>query len=441
VSGSSYPVVDGSTFSLESTDITYGKTITSGSSAYVYGYEAGLQGDALRFHSSSSDETAYDEFSLNFSSPIRDAQWKMTDFDEEEIVTIKIFDENGDIYDLSTVGVISVGSRIKQSGNTFIEQTSCSCVDGDDPKYDNEGSIIFDFTGLRISKIIVSFNAPHGTLRMTEIHFPCHVKLDTDGDSIFNHLDLDSDNDGIPDNVEAQTTNGYKAPSGSVDKNGTYSAIYGEDGIIPVDTDEDNLTDMLDSDSDNDGESDCAENRDSNSTCPVTKDMVGTNGLVSWAEKADDYIDVNGLAHDGSVFKLDDSDNDTLANGSDANATTKDLDYRDNVVPVNNPPVAVDSNYTIDTRSTQILDLESLLTDPDTGDTLSILSINDVNLTGSEQNITVPNGQVQIDKNGVMTFVPNAGFTGNITFPYEGTDGIDKVVANINIKVTTDTDG
>ncbi|MCK4440676.1 MAG: hypothetical protein KAU90_01630, partial [Sulfurovaceae bacterium] len=121
VSGSSYPVIDGSKFSLESTDITYGKTITSGSSAYVYGYTAGLQGDALRFHSSSSDEKAYDEFSLTFSSPIKDAQWKITDFDEDEIVTIKIFDEKGNIYDLSKVGITSIGTRIKQSGNTFIE--------------------------------------------------------------------------------------------------------------------------------------------------------------------------------------------------------------------------------------------------------------------------------------------------------------------------------
>ena len=36
----------------------------------------------------------------------------------------------------------------------------------------------------------------------------------SDGDGIPNFLDLDSDADGIPDNVEAQTTLGYAAPSG-----------------------------------------------------------------------------------------------------------------------------------------------------------------------------------------------------------------------------------
>ncbi len=40
---------------------------------------------------------------------------------------------------------------------------------------------------------------------------------DTDGDGLLNQMDLDSDNDGIPDNVEAQTTTGYIAPSYTYD--------------------------------------------------------------------------------------------------------------------------------------------------------------------------------------------------------------------------------
>ncbi|MCK0130550.1 FG-GAP-like repeat-containing protein, partial [Flavobacteriaceae bacterium F08102] len=43
-----------------------------------------------------------------------------------------------------------------------------------------------------------------------------------DGDGIPNHRDLDSDGDGIPDNIEAQTTLGYTAPSGAVDGNGVF---------------------------------------------------------------------------------------------------------------------------------------------------------------------------------------------------------------------------
>ncbi|MGH6977724.1 MAG: hypothetical protein ACRED4_00275, partial [Brevundimonas sp.] len=45
------------------------------------------------------------------------------------------------------------------------------------------------------------------------------VPADSDSDGADNRLDLDSDNDGITDNVEAQTTSGYIAPSG-VDANG-----------------------------------------------------------------------------------------------------------------------------------------------------------------------------------------------------------------------------
>ena len=153
--------------------------------------------------------------------------------------------------------------------------------------------------------------------------------LDTDNDKIPNYLDLDSDNDGIPDNVEAQTTAGYIAPTGTVDENGTWSAVYGINGLTPVDTDEDNITDYLDTDSDNDGQSDCLENHDAISTCPINNDTVGTNGLTSWAEQADDYSDVNGLTYENDIFQLDDSDDDMNATGKNAQPTEIDFDYRD----------------------------------------------------------------------------------------------------------------
>lgn len=50
---------------------------------------------------------------------------------------------------------------------------------------------------------------------------------DSDGDDIDDRLDLDSDNDGIPDNVEAQTTIGYIAPSGG----GTTMTDADKDGL------------------------------------------------------------------------------------------------------------------------------------------------------------------------------------------------------------------
>lgn len=152
--------------------------------------------------------------------------------------------------------------------------------------------------------------------------------LDTDSDTVPNRLDLDSDDDAIPDNVEGQTTQGYIAPNGSVDGNGIDTAYTG--GFNLVDTDGDSTPDYLDSDSDDDGISDLDE---SFATTPVPSNGVGVNGLSDDAETTDDYTDPNGNAHDGTNFALLDSDNDTNADGSNANGSTIDFDFREGLVP------------------------------------------------------------------------------------------------------------
>ncbi|WP_418152336.1 tandem-95 repeat protein [Litorimonas sp. RW-G-Af-16] len=92
---------------------------------------------------------------------------------------------------------------------------------------------------------------------------------DTDGDGIADYLDIDSDNDGITDNIEAQTTAGYVAPSGTgalmTDVNGDgLDDNYSPAGLTPVNTDSgattpDTTPDYLDTDSDNDGLNDTQE--------------------------------------------------------------------------------------------------------------------------------------------------------------------------------------
>ena len=77
---------------------------------------------------------------------------------------------------------------------------------------------------------------------------PC-TAADVDSDGIPNMNDLDSDNDGIPDNVEAQTTAGYKVPTGTVNANGIDTA-YGT-GLTLVDTDGDLTPDFVDTNTDN----------------------------------------------------------------------------------------------------------------------------------------------------------------------------------------------
>jgi hypothetical protein len=147
---------------------------------------------------------------------------------------------------------------------------------------------------------------------------------DFDGDGIPNHLDLDADNDGIPDNVEAQSTAGYIAPTGIVGANGLDSAyesgddtdsangIGGLDGTNLIDTDATGNPDYLDTDSDDDGVSDTEE-----ANLNLSGD-VGENGLDDSYDNGDNFSDVNGSFDDTQ------SDNFPNTNGVD------DVNWRDN---------------------------------------------------------------------------------------------------------------
>ena len=129
---------------------------------------------------------------------------------------------------------------------------------------------------------------------------------DSDGDGVADYLDLDSDNDGIPDNVEAQPTDHYVAPSGvDADRDGLDDAYDANTegpaesvGLIPPDRDGDLKADFLDADSDNDGYSDCEEgttNGEIAGNCPAT-DIRG-DGFPTWAvpDNTADYADINGI--------------------------------------------------------------------------------------------------------------------------------------------------
>ncbi|BAF73025.1 hypothetical protein [Sulfurovum sp. NBC37-1] len=130
--------------------------------------------------------------------------------------------------------------------------------------------------------------------------------VDSDGDGIDDYLDLDSDNDGIPDNVEAQPTSGYDAPDSTwTDDDGdgladqydhNTAGVVGSNGLIPPDKDGDNTADFLDSDSDNDGYTDCEEGR--NQPVCTPNPTVRDNGMPTWYYNDDDYNHVNGYITD-----------------------------------------------------------------------------------------------------------------------------------------------
>ncbi|MBX2931312.1 MAG: T9SS type A sorting domain-containing protein [Chitinophagaceae bacterium] len=84
----------------------------------------------------------------------------------------------------------------------------------------------------------------------------------TDSRGQADYLDIDSDDDGITDNVEAQSTGGYKIPN-DTDTDGDGIAdiyempaqvgVYGGNGLTPFDKDGDGTPDYRDTDADNDG--------------------------------------------------------------------------------------------------------------------------------------------------------------------------------------------
>jgi hypothetical protein len=143
--------------------------------------------------------------------------------------------------------------------------------------------------------------------------------LDTDGDGIANIIDLDSDGDGIPDNVEAQSTSGYTAPSGSdTDGDGlddNYDPDNGGTYIGYIDTDNDGTYDYLDLNSDNQGGNDTQE-----AGLSLSGSDSDGDGLDNSTDATSDYSDPNGTINNPS--SLPDSDSDVSSGG--------DVDYRDN---------------------------------------------------------------------------------------------------------------
>jgi VCBS repeat-containing protein len=249
---------------------------------------------------------------------------------------------------------------------------------------------------------------------------------DTDGDGIKDHLDIDADNDGITDNVEAQTTAGYIAPSGTgaamvdADRDGLddrydtsrTSGAAGSLGLTPVNSDAgattpDAVADYLDADSDNDGRADITERGGSAPTSVTSTVDTDQDGLLDIFEagSVSDGFDVNDSNLDAANvnFLLGDVDNDTAANGAGAVPLTRDLDYRDASRPPvldldnndstnstgaglganyeatyieNAPGIRIaDTDFTLSDPDNDITELTVILTDGQIGDTINFPSV------------------------------------------------------------------
>ena len=143
---------------------------------------------------------------------------------------------------------------------------------------------------------------------------------DFDNDGVDNHLDLDSDNDGIPDNIEAQLTAGYIAPTGTVATTGIDTA-YGT-GLDVAFTDFDFFPDFLDLDTDNDGIPDIEENGMANAITTFSdSDNDGLDLLFEGSVIYDPNDPNDDIDNPSDLTILPDTDGDLLSGG--------DLDYRD----------------------------------------------------------------------------------------------------------------
>ena len=181
-------------------------------------------------------------------------------------------------YDTATTSI--VGDTTDFNLGTFLPRQpegSLSAFNGEDPQGDWTLHMCDD-----ASLDVGTFNEAILIINYTH-------NLDSDGDSIPDYLDLDSDNDGIPDNIEAQPTAGYILPSlpfTDANNNGlddNYESVQDGTDLVPPDTDGDGIKDFLDSDSDNDGYTDCEEGITQSVNCPIdyTQVDVGINGLAN----------------------------------------------------------------------------------------------------------------------------------------------------------------
>jgi gliding motility-associated-like protein len=182
---------------------------------------------------------------------------------------------------------------------------------------------------------------------------------DEDNDNLSNHLDLDADGDGIPDNIEAQPTQGYVLPLFiDSDSNGLDDAYENGpgtgEGISPMNTDGDGDPDYLDLDSDNDNVPDAIEGHDFNHDGAADIAMSGddqdndglddafegsdaNDGFIPNDEIIDPYTDLpNNDQEDDVDYRDEDDDNDGIAtidedDNQDGDPTNDDCD--EDVIP------------------------------------------------------------------------------------------------------------
>ena len=237
--------------------------------------------------------------------------------------------------------------------------------------------------------------------------------VDTDHDGHPDYLDIDADNDGIVDNIEAQTTSDYTAPSGTdTDGDGlddAYDPDNGGTAVIPTDTDRDGTPDYLDTDSDGDGISD------------NTEGWGTDNGRAAVTPPSD--ADTDGLddAYDNNKTHINPTNGQTPDSFPDDDRPGGDRDWRQTP---NQTPDASDNRVTTsqDTpvRGNVIADNDGdgADSDPD-GDNLTVTQVVINGTTypvpaNGRAAISLAQGNLTLRSDGSYTFAPAAGYHGTV---------------------------
>jgi len=207
--------------------------------------------------------------------------------------------------------------------------------------------------------------------------------IDTDLDSHPNAYDIDSDNDGIVDNIEAQPTLSYSPPLSLYANGGVY-----QEGLIPIDTDGDNLPDYTDPNSDDDERNDLIEAWDLNNDGITDTFLSNIDADNDGLDDAfDTILDANGFLFATNNQNPLDFPNNNLIN-------TEERDWRELIAPIitisntmeeeGNPLIF---NITLSSISSTNIDLKFSIIDDTT-------TLNEDYSTPNNLTITIPQGEL-----------------------------------------------
>ncbi|NCG29868.1 MAG: hypothetical protein GWP27_05285, partial [Bacteroidetes bacterium] len=159
-----------------------------------------------------------------------------------------------------------------------------------------------------------------------------YPNADNDSDDIPDLWDIDSDNDGIVDNNEGIATSAYVVPSNAdTDGDGldnSYDPDNGGTYVIPEDTDGDSSPDYLDLDSDDDTFTDLIEGHDSDGNRVADSGSPASSGVSGGTTDSDNDGLYDGWDNNTSSF---DATNSGLTPTSypDVNQVGGDRDWRE----------------------------------------------------------------------------------------------------------------